>query len=287
MSDRHHLLIVEDDANLARMLVEFFAAQGFGVRAVEWGLEAVYACWETPPDLALLDIYLPDISGYDVARRLHAHRRTRDIPLIFLTSRRRREDRLQGLGLGAVDYIAKPFDLQELLLRVRNALRRHKNPLSQLFNPITALPEGALVDEQLNVLLSQPDWVALIVRLRNLNLFREAYGFVAADDALKAISLRLHEAADPRDAHIDFLGQLGTAEFVVVTRAPYAASVRRALAAKLERPVDFFYPLEDRPEVHDPARHLTLDVTVVGVADVSPTVTTAALRDLLLGAAHA
>ncbi len=74
--------------------------------------------------MVILDIRLPDIDGYEVARRLRDNRRTADIPIIFLTEKRDRSERLQGLELGADDYITKPFDVQELRLRIRNALRR-------------------------------------------------------------------------------------------------------------------------------------------------------------------
>ncbi len=285
MTDRQTLLIVEDDQNLARMLAEFFDAQGFTVRLAEWGLDAVYACWEQPPTLALLDIHLPDISGYEIARRLHAHRRTRDIPLIFLTGRRRREDRLQGLELGAVDYIAKPFDLQELHLRVRNALRRRQNPWHLLFNPITQMPEGALVDEHLDVLLERQQWAAVVVGLRNLEPFREAYGFVAADDVLKAISLKLRAALDTLGSPVEMLGQIGPAEFLVVTRASQASEAREAIQAHLGGSLGYFYPLEDCPEPLDPARHLALHIQVCA-APAGPLADAAALKDSLLAAAR-
>jgi DNA-binding response OmpR family regulator len=281
VSDRQTLLIVEDDPNLARMLAEYFDVQGFGVRTAEWGLDAVYACWENPPHLAILDIHLPDINGYDIARRLHAHRRTRDIPLIFLTSRRGREDRLQGLQLGAVDYIAKPFDLQELLLRVRNALRRQQNASQVLFDPITRLPEGALVDEHLDELLTRRDWAVIAVGLHNLDRFREAYGFVAADDVLLAVSLRLRQAVEDADARVDFLGQLEPARFIIVTRPAYVSEFQRAFQAKLGQPLDYFYPLEDRPEALDAGQHLALRAGVV-TATMPPPGSRSALRRALL-----
>ncbi len=111
-------------------------------------------CWKPAvrrrPDLTILDIRLPDIDGYEVARRLRSNRRTEDIPIIFLTEKRNRVDRLQGLEIGADDYITKPFDIQELRLRVRNALRRSSH--GALNNPVTNLPEGGLVDERLREL---------------------------------------------------------------------------------------------------------------------------------------
>src|SRR3970282_2844981 len=109
--------------------------------------DAVRTAQDGTPDLVILDIRLPDIDGYEVCRQLRSHRRTENLPIIFLTARRDRIDKLQGLELGVVDYITKPFDIQELRLRVRNALRRAK--LETLVNPVTGLPEGKLGGEQL------------------------------------------------------------------------------------------------------------------------------------------
>ena len=85
----------------------------------------------------ILDIRLPDIDGFEVARRLRGNRKTREIPIIFLTEKRERGDRLKGLELQADDYITKPFDIQELRLRVRNALQRSRQ--GSLTNPVTGL----------------------------------------------------------------------------------------------------------------------------------------------------
>lgn len=244
MAERQTILIVDDDQTLTEMLREYFDAQGYAVRTVDWGVDAVYACWEQPPQLALLDIHLPDITGYEVARRLQSHRRTRDIPLIFLTSRKGREDRLHGLELGAVDYISKPFDLQELQLRVRNVMRRTAPQIR--FHAVTGLPEGPLVDEQLATLLGEPDWAAIVVTLHGLGRFREAYGFVAADDVLRAVGLRLKEAVGQADARVDFLGQLDVENYIILTRTAHLRNLSRDLQAYLSRPMDYFYPLEDR-----------------------------------------
>ncbi len=147
------LLIVEDDLDVADMLNAYFNVQGFEVQTANWGEDAVKACSSHPPDLVILDIRLPDIDGFEVARRLRTNRRTQTIPIIFLTEKRARSDRLQGLELGGDDYITKPFDIQELRLRVRNALSRTR--LGTVTNPVTNLPEGALLDEKLSEALNE------------------------------------------------------------------------------------------------------------------------------------
>ena len=247
---KQSILIVEDDLDVADMLNAYFRVQGYEVFTVNFGEDGVRACQTSPPDLAILDIRLPDIDGYEVARRLRANRRTQSIPIIFLTEKRDRGDRLQGLEVGADDYVTKPFDVQELRLRVRNALlRAHQDSLT---NPVTTLPDRALVDERLSECMGKSGWTMLVISLENLDSFREAYGFVASDDVLRAISLMvqnvLREAGEPQD----FLGHLSPTEFVLITDPGRLAGLQDKIRSRLDQSLDYFYPIKDREQ---PASH--------------------------------
>jgi DNA-binding response OmpR family regulator len=244
---KYHVLIVEDDIDVAEMLDAYFRVQGYDVTTVNWGEDALKACRDRRPDLAILDIRLPDIDGYEVARQLRETRRTEDIPIIFLTEKRSRSDRLQGLELGADDYITKPFDIQELRLRVRNALRRSAQ--GAINNPVTGLPEGTLVDERLQDCLEMDNWALVLVSLVNLDTFRERYGFVASDDVLRAVSLMIHNAVRSIGNPTDFLGHLSPTEFVVVTTPGTVVDLGERIRNRLEQSLDYFYPLKDRDEI--------------------------------------
>jgi DNA-binding response OmpR family regulator len=238
------ILVVEDDLDVAEMLSAYFRVQGYDVLIANLGEEGVQTCRTNRPDLVILDIRLPDIDGYEVARQLRSNRRTADIPIIFLTDKRHREDRLQGLELGADDYITKPFDIQELRLRVRNALRRTSG--STLTNTVTGLAEGALVDERLLECLDRKDWALLLISLENLDAFREMYGFVASDDVQRAVSLMIHNAVRSVGSVNDFLGHVSPVEFILVTRADRLQPLIERIRDRLEQSLDFFYPLKDR-----------------------------------------
>ena len=186
------ILIVEDDLDVAEMLNAYFRVQGYEVFTVNWGEDGVRAAQTVLPDLLILDIRLPDIDGFEVARRVRADRRTHEVPIIFLTEKRERVDRLQGLEVGADDYITKPFDVQELRLRVRNALKRVGQ--ASLTNPVSGLPEGALVDERLSAVVHKSGLALLHISIDHLDSFRESYGFVASDDVLRAVSLMIQNA---------------------------------------------------------------------------------------------
>ena len=238
------ILVVEDDLDVAEMLSAYFRVQGYEVLIANMGEEGIQTCRSNRPDLVILDIRLPDIDGYEVARQLRSNRRTADIPIIFLTDKRHREERLQGLELGADDYITKPFDIQELRLRVRNALRRTSG--STLTNTVTGLAEGALVDERLLECLDRKDWALLLISLENLEAFRDLYGFVASDDVQRAVSLMIHNAVRTVGSVNDFLGHVSPVEFILVTRPDRLQPLVDRIRDRLDQSLDFFYPLKDR-----------------------------------------
>lgn len=241
------ILVVEDDLDVAEMLNAYFRVQGYEVFTVNWGEDGVRACQTINPDLVVLDIRLPDIDGYEVARRLRTDRRTQDVPIIFLTEKRDRADRLHGLELGADDYITKPFDVQELRLRVRNALQRATQ--GSLNNPVSGLPDGALVDEKLNEVLLQGKSSIFLVSIVNLDVFRDAYGFVASDDVLRAISLMIHNAMREVGESDDFVGHLTPTDFVLVVSPAKLTVLQDRVRTRLEQSLDYFYPIKDRDQV--------------------------------------
>ncbi|RLC67987.1 MAG: hypothetical protein DRI48_00850 [Chloroflexi bacterium] len=243
VAEAPHILIVEDQANTAEMLTSYFEAQGYKVTSVGWGKDALTFTEKTIPDLIMLDIRLPDIDGYEVCRRLRAHRRTEHVPIIFLTERRERGDKLMGLELGAVDYITKPFDVQELRLRVRNVLRR--SSLEQLSHPITGLPAPSLSNERLHDLLTASNWAILSVGLQGLKEFAESYGFVARDDVVRAVALMLNHVVNEGPEPSAFVGHLDDTNLFVVVAADHSEEIRQALKVRLSEAMSFFYPRSD------------------------------------------
>jgi PleD family two-component response regulator len=250
------LLIVEDDLDIADMLNAYFKVQGYDVFTVNWGEDGVRTCLENCPDLMILDIRLPDIDGFEVARRLRANRRTQEVPIIFLTEKRDRADRLQGLELGVDDYITKPFDVQELRIRVNNVLQRAKQ--NTLTNPVTGLPEGRLVDEHLAEGIKRPDWAILTFSVEKLESFRESYGFVASDDVLRAISLMTQNIIKDIGSVDDFLGQVGPANFIIMTKLASLPALQERIRTRLEQSLDYFYPIKDREQSINRNHHLSV-----------------------------
>lgn len=128
------ILIVDDVSRNLQVVGSFLREAGFNVSAASSGKQAMAIASDAAPDLILLDIMMPEMDGYETCRRLKADERTKDIPVVFLTAKTAQEDIVHGFELGAVDYITKPFQRQELLARVRVhvELRRSRLALSQI-----------------------------------------------------------------------------------------------------------------------------------------------------------
>ncbi|MEV5985490.1 response regulator transcription factor [Streptomyces sp. NPDC052051] len=125
-----HLLVVDDEPTVRELLRTALRYVGFDVDAAATGQEALDLAARRTPDLVLLDVMLPDMDGFEVIRRLRAQPRSPlpghggDVPVLFVTARDDRQDRLHGLRLGGDDYVTKPFDLEELIARIHAVLRR-------------------------------------------------------------------------------------------------------------------------------------------------------------------
>ncbi|HEX4681102.1 MAG TPA: response regulator [Gemmatimonadaceae bacterium] len=118
------VLVVDDEADIVALVAFHLVKAGYRVSTASSGPDALTAARQERPALIVLDLMLPGASGYEVVEQLRAHPATRDIAVLMLTARREEHDRIQGLSLGADDYLTKPFSPQELVLRVGAILRR-------------------------------------------------------------------------------------------------------------------------------------------------------------------
>lgn len=118
------ILVIEDESDIAALIAYQLAHAGYQVRTATTGKEALRALEAELPDLIVLDLMLPEISGTDLLRTLRSRKETQRIPVVVLTALREEADRICGFELGADDYISKPFSPKELVLRVRAVLRR-------------------------------------------------------------------------------------------------------------------------------------------------------------------
>jgi PleD family two-component response regulator len=285
------LLIVEDDLDISNMLKIYFTGLGYDVDAAVRGMDALDKTKQALPHLIVLDIMLPDIDGYEVCRTLRTNTRTSHIPVIFLTQKDERSDRLQGLELGADDYITKPFDIEELKLRVQGAIRRSER--ESLTDPRSGLPAGRLIEEQLRRIIRETGWAFMDLRLNYFGSFTDVYGFVAGDDVLRFTAMLISEVLDELGSSTDFVGHAGGDNFIIITREESAAAIRDRLKQRFNEQVQTHYSFMDRsqgfilaPKADGKADQVPLMKLAVGI--VSPLETSFAdIREITELAAEA
>lgn len=240
------LLVVEDDPDISNMLDMYFKSQGYDVDLALRGEIALDKTRQILPHLIVLDIMLPDIDGYEVCRRMRSNPRTSHIPVIFLTQKDERSDKLQGLELGADDYITKPFDIEELRLRVQNAIARAER--ESLTDAQSGLPSGKLIEDQLRKVIREKDWALMDVQIRNFDPFKEVYGFIAATDALRFTAMLMGEVLDEVGSETDFVGHAGGNNFVIITRQDSTKAIAKAIKKKFTESIQTHYTFLDRQQ---------------------------------------
>jgi diguanylate cyclase (GGDEF)-like protein len=238
------ILVVEDDNDISNMLKIYFGAQGYEVTIAARGNDALERTRKQLPNVIVLDIMLPDIDGYEVCTRLRRNLRTSHVPIIFLTQKDERSDRIAGLELGADDYITKPFDIEELRLRVQGAMRRAER--ESLTNPTTGLPSGKMIEEQLRALMRRKDWGLLYVGISEMDSFTDVYGFVAGDEVLRFAALLLSEVDDKVGGPDDFIGHIGGDDFLLITSEERAATIAEAVTLRFNQEIGSHYSFKDR-----------------------------------------
>jgi CheY-like chemotaxis protein len=240
---KHRLLLVEDDYDVAEMLVMYFESQGYEVIHADNGTDGVAYARSKFPNLVLLDVMLPDMDGYDVCLRLRRMALTKFIPVLFLTQRDERASKVKGLELGADDYITKPFDIDELRLRVHGAITRATR--ENLHEARTGLPTGPLVQEEIKRRRADDlDFVALGYEVEGFKAYHDVYGFVAANDVLNYAGNLIQKILSEHGSEDDFVG-IRDDEFIVLTHVNDVETLDARIKEQFANEARAFYSFID------------------------------------------
>jgi DNA-binding response OmpR family regulator len=235
------LILAEHETETLQMLEAFFQSQGFRtVHIFDCASVEEMAIFHAA-DVILLDANLPGGDAFDVARRLNSNRRTAGVSVLMLSDPLERDDRLKALAAGIEDTISRPFDLQELGLRVRNALERTNR--TRTLHPITELAEGRPVEEALQRMLVQPEWSLADIRISNFDSFRAARGFPVANDFLRAVGTTLQRAAAERLKVGVLVGHRTFDEFLVLSDLPAMDEFMKTISGLLLETTKLFRPV--------------------------------------------
>ena len=240
------ILVVEDESDIANMLKIYFTGQGYDIELASRGSDALSMVQQQLPQLIVLDINLPDTDGYTLCKTMRTSTRTKHIPIIFLTEKDERGDRIAGLELGADDYITKPFDIEELRLRISNAIRASER--MGLTDPRSGLPSGRLIEDALREVIRKPEWAYLDMRINDFDPFRDKYGFVAGDEVLRFTAMLLSEIVDKHGTPEDFIGHAGNDNFVLLTRPASLPPINKTFSERFNEEVKSHYSFIDREQ---------------------------------------
>ena len=239
------ILIADDDPYIRQLLELALSENGYEVISASDGHELVRLAQDRAPSLILVDLAMPRMDGYEAIRQMRNDTRTAHVPMLILTARTDAKDIVTGFETGADDYIAKPFDITELLARVKSHLRRSaQRPVR---NPLTGLPGGVLLAQAIRQRLARKTPFALLYAdLDNFKAFNDIYGFSRGDQAILFVASIIQCVMARHGNSGDTLGHIGGDDFAMLTTPNRAEPICRALISTFDEEVLLLYDAEDR-----------------------------------------
>ena len=218
------------------MVRDLLESSGYEIGLAADGPAALAAAMEREPDLLILDLNMPGLSGYDVCRAMKQNPGTARVPILMLTAQTGVERKVEGFEAGADDYLLKPFDARELRARITALLRLVRREADR--NPTSGLPGGHAIDEELTRRVSQSDPFAVCyIDLDNFKAFADHFGFAVADDVIRDTGHAIQDTVLASGGRGDFVGHIGGDDFLVITEAGRAERIARACGERFREVV--------------------------------------------------
>ena len=253
------ILIVDDEPALVDILEEHLQSEGYDTVHAYSGEEALSTLSKFVPDLVILDLMLPGMDGYEVCRLMQADVRLNHIPVIMLTARDAIPYKVLGYERGADDYIVKPFNPDELSVRVRAQLHHlYHDTVSEL----TGLPGPEAVENRISVAAADNtgEWTIIYVDIASFTSYNESYSFVEGDEMIDvagtSLKLAIQEVDDAQpapdldepDDNRDFVGHTGGDKFTLVVRSSHVDKVMETAQRLFAEATTDFYTPTDRQQ---------------------------------------
>ncbi|GIU96573.1 MAG: hypothetical protein KatS3mg013_0376 [Actinomycetota bacterium] len=238
------ILVVDDDPDIARFVEVNLRSAGYDVAVARDGEEAVDKALELRPDLVLLDVMMPKLDGFEVARRLRKAPQTANTSIIMLTAKALSADKVAGLQSGADDYIIKPFDPIELLARVKGTLRRAREMRN--LSPLTGLPGNIRIQEEIERQVREGrEFAVLYADLDHFKAYNDQQGFVRGDRLIQATARLIQDTVAEAAGPEGFVGHVGGDDFVAVVGPDVAEEIAKQVCERFDAIRSDFYEPED------------------------------------------
>ena len=239
------ILIAEDEPALRDVLRMQLELEGYEVLEAHDGKQALERASEDMPDLLLLDVMMPFMDGYAVCRHLRAQFSTRHIPIVMLTARTDMNAKVNGLEGGANDYVTKPWNRNELMLRIRNVL--DWSAQQRAASPLTGLPGNHSINDEIRRRIASSERFALLqLDIDHFKAFNDYYGYARGDQAIQMLARILTESVQRYGGPDSFVGHIGGDDFVVLTSPENAETLGEQILDWFNTGSRELYDQEDR-----------------------------------------
>jgi diguanylate cyclase (GGDEF)-like protein len=238
------ILIIEDDASIRQVLKYQLEAEGYEVVMAGGGAAGLELVQKDPPDLVITDLMMPEMDGHQVCRFIKSHFRTSHVPVIMLTAKSDLSSKVRALDFGANDFLSKPYERDEMLLRVRNLLNWSRSQREA--NPLTGLPGNVAIEKEVNRRLAAAEpFLFLYLDIDNFKAYNDHYGYLRGDEAIRLLARILVEVIMEHGTPSDFVGHVGGDDFVVLTSPEALTVVPSRIIERFDcEVVDLFTPLD-------------------------------------------
>ncbi len=237
------VLIVDDDSQIRNILKRTFSSQEWVIREESDGENALKAIKNDTPNLLILDLNIPGLSGKEVLSKIRNDTRTMMMPVIVITGYESFLDKIQGLKMGADDYINKPFNINEVLFKANNLIQRQIFALAS--NPLTEMPGAPVIEKLANDKIQRNEPFAFMyIDIDNFKAYNDAYGYLKGDQAIKKISEILKNMYDSFPDNY-FAGHIGGDDFVVICSVNDSEKIADTLAFNFDNYIQNIYREED------------------------------------------
>jgi diguanylate cyclase (GGDEF)-like protein len=272
---RSRVLVADDDAATRALIDMALQEAGYDCVLAADGRAAIEQTRATRPDLVVLDVGMPLLSGDEVQRELRRDPRTRYIPVLFVTAKRTTAEVAARLRNGADDYVSKPFDIDELVARIASALRRAAELRS--LNPLSGLPGNLSIAHEIDVRLADgSDTACLYVDIDHFKDFNDRHGFARGDHVIAHLADLLSQTVG-EIGNDTFTGHVGGDDFVVLAPAARAEDLAKQIISRFDASVPGLYDAEDRargwveaPDRRGRIRRVPFVTVSIGVVPLRP-----------------
>ena len=239
------ILVVDDDPDIREAIRLTLDSITYNIVEAENGTKALELVMTEEPDLIILDLMMPGVSGLEVCQKLKESALTSHLPILMLTAKNQIDDKIKGLAIGADEYLAKPFEPLELEARVKALIRQVRRDLYA--NPMTKLPGNVAIEKELQTLIEvKKKFAFAYVDIDNFKAYNDTYGYASGDSAIKLTARAIIDNVKNFGNPDDFVGHIGGDDFIFITTPDKVEHISQRLIQTFDGLAPLQYNNEDR-----------------------------------------